>query len=258
LKQNDIMMVHENKNIGLVILAAGKGTRLNCVDKPKVMLEIGGKPIVSYVVETLFKAGFIKEQIVLVVGFQKQKVKDYFGDRVVYADQDEQLGTAHATFVGMQSLSEDVQNVLVIGGDDSAFYTEKTLSNFISRHIEEDATLSLLTAEPENFEAMGRVIRNEGGDFTKVLEKEQLITEQKKIKEISTGTYCFNKKWFETIFHEMKEIEGLGELGLNRAVEMAFDTKEKIQAIKLKNNSEWRGINTVKELEDADFLKNNI
>ncbi|MBT3539181.1 NTP transferase domain-containing protein [Candidatus Parcubacteria bacterium] len=245
-------------NIGIVILAAGKGTRLNCTDKPKVMLEIGNKPIVSYIVETLFDAGFTKDQIVLVVGFENKKVKDYFGDTVTYSDQEEQLGTAHATYVGMEKLSKDIETVLVMGGDDSAFYTKETLLNFINKHVENNATLSLLTSEVESPEGLGRVIRNDNDEFAKVLEKEQLDDEQKNITEISTGTYCFNKKWFEHIFPEMKQIDGLGELGLPKSVEIAIDMQEKIQAIKLKNKKEWFGINTVDELKKADDLKKNF
>ena len=82
--------------IAVVILAAGKGTRLNCTDKPKVMLEIGGRPIVYYVVEILKKIGFKKEQICLVVGFKKEQIQDYFKNTVSYAFQEDQLGTAHA------------------------------------------------------------------------------------------------------------------------------------------------------------------
>ena len=247
-------LMKENK-IGVVILAAGKGTRLNCTDKPKVMLGIGGRPIVSYVVETLFEARFSKEQVVLVVGFESEKVKEYFGDTVTYAKQIEQLGTAHATYVGMEKLPEGIENVLVLGGDDSAFYSKETLLNFINKHVENNATLSLLTSEVENPESLGRVIRNNNDEFEKVLEKEQLDDEQKKITEISTGTFCFDKKWFEEIFPNMKQIDGLGELGLPKAVEMAAEAGEKIQAIKLKNNSEWFGINTLDELKKADEKK---
>jgi len=251
------MLKKELNNVGVIILAAGKGTRLNCTDRPKVMLEIGGKPIVSYIVETLLDAGFAKEQIVLVVGFKKERVKEYFGGTVIYADQDKQLGTAQAAYVGMRELPQDIETVLIIGGDDSAFYKKETLLDFIGQHAKNGATLSLLTTESESFEDMGRIIRDESGNFVKVLEKEELSEEQKEIKETSTGTYCFDKDWFEEIFPEMKQIEGLGELGLSKAVEMAVEHKKKIQAVKLKNNGEWFGINTEKELEEADFRISN-
>src|SRR3989339_1795570 len=110
----------DNSKIGVVILAAGKGTRLNCTDKPKVMLEIGGKPIVAYFVQTLKQICFSKEQICLVVGFKKEKIQEYFKDEVRYALQAEQLGTGHAAYTGIKSLPPEIEQVLVVGGDDGA------------------------------------------------------------------------------------------------------------------------------------------
>jgi len=81
------MLPTKLNNVGAVILAAGRGTRLNCADEPKVMLPIGGRPIVSYIVDTLKKMGLHPEQICLVVGFKKEKVMEYFGDMVNYAMQ---------------------------------------------------------------------------------------------------------------------------------------------------------------------------
>ena len=242
-------------NVGVVILAAGRGTRLNCTSEPKVMLEIGHKPIVSYIVETLESAKFFKKQIVLVVGFQEKKVKEYFGDKVMYASQEKQMGTAHAAYVGSKVFPENIKTILIMGGDDSAFYTKETLADFIQRHIASGATLSLLTTQPDNFEMMGRVIRDENGRFVGVLEKEQLNEEQKRIRETSTGTYCLDRVWFENIFLKMERIDGLGELGLPKAAEMAVERGKKVLAVKLKNNDEWFGINTVEELSKADELK---
>ncbi len=250
-----IKMENQNKT-GAIILAAGKGTRLGCTDKPKVMLEIGGKPIVSYIVEELEKLGFERNQICLVVGFQKQTVKDHFEDKVVFAGQDEQLGTAHATFVGSQALDKNIKTILIMGGDDSAFYSGETLEKFINVHIENKAKLSLLTVEVDDPSALGRVVRDENGDFIDVLEKEEVTEEQKSIREISTGTYCFDRAWFEEKFPKMKLIEGLGEYGLPNMVDEAVKEAVKIQAVKLENQNEWFGINTKEELEEADKRKN--
>ena len=109
-------------NVGAVVLAAGRGTRLNCVDKPKVMCEIGGQPIASYIVATLKKCGFTPENIYLVVGFHQEKIREYFGDEVSYVTQEELKGTAHAAFTGMKKLPGNADTVLVLNGDDSAFY----------------------------------------------------------------------------------------------------------------------------------------
>lgn len=240
------------KNVGAVILAAGKGTRLNCVDKPKVMLEIGGKPIVSYIVETLKLAGFKKEQIYLVVGFQKEKVMEYFGDTVSYAAQDEQNGTAHAAYVGMTSLPKEIEQVLVLGGDDSAFYTKASLLDFIDKHIETGAKLSLLSAEVENPGRVGKIVRYPDKSIA-IVEKEYWTEVEEKIKEISTGTFCFDRAWFENMYPTMLPLRKLGEYGLPTALAVARGEGVKYQVIKLDDSSEWFGINTVEELKEANI-----
>jgi len=134
------MLNNKLNNIGVVILAAGRGTRLNCVDKPKVMCEIGGKPIVSYIIDTLKTCGISKDNIFLVVGFHKEKIEEYFGSGVNYAEQTELKGTAHAAFIGMQKLPQNVNQVFVINGDDSAFYSGKTISLCIKKSYDSGST----------------------------------------------------------------------------------------------------------------------
>ncbi len=246
-------MLNQEK-VGVVILAAGRGTRLNCVDKSKVMLEIGGKPIVSYIVETLKSAGFKKEQICLVVGFQKEKVMEYFGDTVSYAVQDEQNGTAHAAYTGMTSLPKEIETVLVLGGDDSAFYTKKTLLDFIEKHTETNAELSLLSAELENPSRVGRIVRYPDKSIA-IVEKEYWTEVEEKIKEISTGTFCFDRVWFEKMYPTMLPLRKLGEYGLPTALAVARGEGAKYQVIKLENSDEWFGINTKEELEEASERK---
>lgn len=243
-----------NDSFGAVVLSAGKGTRLKCVDSPKVMCEIGGKQIVSYVVKTLQSLGFTKEQIVLVVGFHREKITDYFGDSVTYAAQEEQKGTAHAAETGVKALPKETEQVLVMNGDDAGFYTAKTLGDFMRAHIESGVTASLLTAEPENYWRYGRVVRREGK--IEIVEKENMTEEMKEIKEVSTGTFCFDRKWFESIAGGLKPIKNLGEYGLPSAWEKAVEEGRKVQAVKLKDNNEWFGINTPEELAEADRRKN--
>lgn len=248
------MLNSKLNNIGVVILAAGKGTRLNCTDKPKVMCEIGGRPIAGYVIDTLEKIGFTNEQIVLVVGFHKEKVIEYFGDRVNYAAQEELLGTAHAAFTGMKQLPENVDTVLVLNGDDSAFYSAETLVDFIEQHKQNKAAVSVLSAELDNPVSLGRIIKHDNGRV-EIIEKEYLTDEQKKIKEISTGTFCFDRNWYEIMFPAMPRMRKLGEYGLPTALAVANNDGKKAQVVKLKNNNEWFGVNTPAELEEADRRK---
>lgn len=242
-----------DNNVGVVILAAGQGKRLNCTEIPKVMHPIGGKPIVSYIVENLEAGGLCKENICLVVGFKKEKVIGHFGERVAYAEQTELLGTAHAAYTGMRALPEHVEHVLVINGDDSAFYSDKTLSDFVRNHISSGAVLSLLSVVLDDPALYGRIVRN--GESAQIVEKEYLTDEQKQVNETSTGTFCFNREWFEQIFPEMPRMRKLGEFGLPAALAMANDRDLPVRIVTLENRDEWFGINTPAELEEADKRK---
>lgn len=248
------MLSSKLNNVGVVILAAGKGTRLNCVDKPKVMCEIGGQPIAGYIVSTLKKCGIARENIFLVVGFHQEKIREYFGEEVNYAVQEELKGTAHAAFTGMKKLPSNADTVLVLNGDDSAFYSVETIIDFIEQHKKNKAVVSVLSAEIDSPVSLGRIVRHDGGRI-EIIEKEYLTEEQKKLNEISTGTFCFDRNWFETIFPSMPPLRKLGEYGLPTALAVAITEGKKVQVIKLKNSSEWFGVNTPEELVEADRRK---
>lgn len=239
-----------NTDVAAVILAAGKGTRLNCEEIPKVMLKLNKKPMVEYTVENLKDTGFSKEDIMMVVGFRKNKVKNYFDNRVQFTDQDNQLGTAHAAFKGMKSLPESTASVLVLGGDDSAFYRSQTLQNLTERHVNSDSVLTLLSTKLENPDQYGRIIRHDDGEV-EIIEKEYLTEEQQKVKEISTGTFCFDKDWFLNIFPDMPKMRKLGEYGLPTALAMARDNGAEYQVVELEDSNEWIGVNTPEDLKEA-------
>lgn len=241
---------HPFSHVGAVVLSAGKGTRLGCTDKPKVMLEIENKPMVAYTVDTLREIGLAKEQICLVVGFCKDVVMQYFGTSVSFAEQTELLGTAHAAYTGIQTLPKHISHVLVLGGDDSAFYTPQTVSEFIDQHIASGAVLSLLSAHLDDPAGYGRIVRHADGSI-EIIEKEYLTEEQKRIQEISTGTFCFDRYWFEGMYPHMPPLRKLGEYGLPTAMAMAAEQGKKYQVVPLADSTEWFGVNTPAELDEA-------
>jgi len=240
------------KKFSAVILAAGQGKRLNLRKSgPKAMLKLAGKPMVSYIVSSLRLLGFSKEQICLVAGFESEKITAYFKNSVSYALQDKPQGTAHAAFCGIKILPRDIEQVLVLNADDSAFYSPATLESFMKQHYEAKPVLSLLSVEPDYPEQYGRIIRSESGKIL-IVEKENLTKEQRQIKETSTGTFCFDRKWFEESLPQIKPIPGLKEYGLPSMLELANKEKALTQVIKLANPREWFGVNTLQELREAD------
>ncbi len=141
-----------------------------------------------------------------------------------------------------------------MGGDDSAFYRPETLKNLIDSHIKAKAVLSLLTANVKHPETLGRIIRHQNGEV-EIVEKEYLTEEQKKIPEISTGTFVFDRAWFEEIYPIMPPMKKLGEFGLPTALAMARDQKKIYQVIILNDSDEWFGVNTLEELAEANRRK---
>jgi len=244
------------KDVGVVLLSAGRGTRLNCEDNSKSMLKIGERPLLSYIIETLEKASVPSENIFIVVGFCKEKIMEYFGARANYVEQAELLGTAHAAYLGIKAMPQNLTAALTLNGDDCAFYKWNALENLVRRHKESKAVLSLLSVESDSPEIYGRVARHNG--FFEIIEKEYLTEEQKKIKEISTGTFCLERFWFEKIFptmRQMKKLGKFGEYGLPAAVAIANNESAKTEVIKLEDNQEWFGINTPAELIEANKRK---
>ncbi|MFH1030242.1 MAG: sugar phosphate nucleotidyltransferase [bacterium] len=251
-------MSNNFKNTGIIILAAGKGKRLGCADIPKVLCGLNGKPIVSYILEELEVGGIDRKRICIVVGFSKEKVMETLGDEYFYALQEELLGTAHAAKTGEEKLPKEVDNFLVLNGDDSAFYTFDSLAEFIKKHIESKNDITLLTCEKEDPSGLGRIIRNEDGKVIAIREKENLLAGEDKIKEISTGTFCFRREWFNKIYPSLQPIKGLGEYGLPSFVEKAIGTGAKFEALKLENPNEWFGINTAEQLAEAEKKKREL
>lgn len=237
-----------------IVLAAGRGTRLNAREMPKVMMKIGRNSIVAYTVENLRSAGFSSTQICFVIGFQGDQLRRFFGSDFLFAEQTELLGTAHAAYVGMRALPYEVKHVLVLGGDDGSFYEPNTLKEFMAEHEAQGATVSLLTAEVENPSHFGRVVEMPHGNW-RIIEKEYVTHEQAKIKKVSTGTFCFEREWFENLFPHLPQLKKLGEYVLPTAFALAQDQGKKVHITNLKNSAEWFGVNTLEDLQEADRRK---
>ncbi len=182
------------------------------------------------------------------------KIKEHFGSQFIYANQQELLGTAHAAYTGINVLPESIKHVIVLGGDDGSFYKPETLRDFIAQHKSEKAVVSLLTAEVENPSHFGRIIRTTDGGI-RIMEKEYLTPEQANINEVSTGTFCFDRQWFEELFPTIMPLKKLGEYVLPTMFALAQGQGARMHCVKLTDASEWFGVNTIEELNEADRRK---
>src|SRR6266567_1273591 len=124
-----------DRKLGAIILAAGKGKRMNAKNRNKVTFTLADKPLVKHSVDLLENMRF--HTVVVVIGYAKESVKEVLKNdtHIVFAEQKKRLGTAHAVAVGFQKITTDITDVLVIQGDDSAFYTKEVIEQMAAKHI---------------------------------------------------------------------------------------------------------------------------
>lgn len=239
------------KKIAAIILAAGKGKRMKSNKVNKVVFSLGKKQLILHVVDKLHE--LLISPIIVVVGFAKESVMKVLGDRVVFALQSKRLGTAHAVKCALKKLPSDVRTVLILGGDDSAFYTKEIVKKLIEVHLQKDAALSFLTITVNNPVGLGRVIRGNNGNVTGIAEEKDATDEEKEIKEINPGCYIFKVSFLRQYLKKVKKSSVSGEYYLTSLIDIALKNKERVEEI-MGGKILWRGINTREELKEAERL----
>ena len=194
-----------------IILAAGEGTRLRpfTMSKPKVMLPVGNKPILAYVVKALVENGL--KDIIMVVGYRKERIMSFFGDgtkfgaKITYVVQEKQLGTAHALIHVKNLVKEDF---VLVAGDN--IIDKET----VSRIIQHDNNPSVLVTESEQPSKYG-VITIENERVASITEK----PDRRIGNIINTGVYHFNKD----IFQIMEEGVKTGKYGITQVLQAKIE-----------------------------------
>ena len=227
------------ENIMAIVMAAGKGTRMKS-KKSKLVQKIYGKEVVKRAVENAEKAGV--KDIVAVVGYMKEEVMAVLGDRVKYANQDEMLGTGHAVMQAKEFLKGKKGKVLVLNGDVPLIRPE-TLNKLIEKSVENKEYVTLLTAIYDNPTGYGRIVRDEGGNISAIVEEKDTTEEQKEIKEINAGIYCFDIEELLAALEKIKPNNAQGEYYLTDVVQIMNEKGLKTGAVIVEDNTEILGIN---------------
>jgi bifunctional UDP-N-acetylglucosamine pyrophosphorylase / glucosamine-1-phosphate N-acetyltransferase len=243
------------ENIAAIILAAGKGTRMKSIKTNKSVVPLGNKQMILHTVDRLNQLSI--SPVIVVVGFARESVIEVLGNRVIYADQQKRLGTAHALSCGLKNLPENIKTVLVLGGDDSAFYTKEIIENLIKTHKQEKSALSFLTINIGNPKGLGRVVRNIDGNVIGIVEDKDATKEQKLVSEINPGCYVFEVRFLKKYLKKVKKSLVSGEYYLTSLIDIAINNKEKLTAVP-GGKIFWRGVNTREELKEAEKLFLNI
>lgn len=234
------------ENLKAVILAAGKGTRMES-DLPKVIHTIDKKPMVEYVIDAVKTAGI--QKICLIVGYKAEEVKTAVTSEVSYAYQEEQLGTGHAVKCAKDFIGEQGQ-VLVLCGD-TPLITGKTLKSAMTYHTESQNKMTVISAIVEDPTGYGRIIRDENNNFVKNVEHKDATEEERKSKEVNSGMYIFDAKDLQSALTKINNQNAQGEYYLPDTLEIIKKEGGKVGAYILEDADEMAGVNTKMQLEAA-------
>ena len=233
-----------------VILAAGKGTRMKS-KLPKVLHKAGGKAMVEHVLEAAIAAG--AKRNIIVTGFGGGMVRAAIGDKAEYAEQREQLGTGHAVMQAESLLADENGTVMVLCGD-TPLLTGDLLKKLYDEHKKEQAKATVLTAIMPDATGYGRIIRKSSGEVLKIVEHKDASEEERQVKEVNSGIYCFDAKALFSSLKKVNNDNAQGEYYLPDVLEILQKQGEKIWAVAADDYESTLGINSRLQLAGAEKI----
>ncbi len=235
--------------LAAVVLAAGKGTRMKS-KLPKVLHRVGGKQMVARVISATEEAGV--EKVAVIIGFGGEKVREDLGEHYEYVLQEEQLGTGHAVRLA-EDVLRDAETVLVVCGDTPLLRAE-TLANLYQCHLDTKAAATILTTMMENPTGYGRIIRRESGEVSRIVEEKDANMEEKAVREINTGTYCFRGDLLWQMLGKINCQNAQGEYYLTDVIGLMTDAGEVVAAACCEDADETLGVNSRQHLALAEKI----
>jgi len=240
------------KNIAVVILAAGLGTRMKS-DKAKVLHEVAESPMILYVVEAARKAA--GDDVIVVIGHQAQKVREIISEtaQIYFAYQEQQLGTAHAVMCAMPLVPDHCDEVVILYGDVPLILPE-TISGLVEDHLACHRDISLLAVELKNPYGYGRVLLDDNYEVSGIIEEKDATDEQRKIGLINTGIYCINKAFLQDALPKIQSNNVQKELYLTDIMAIGYKENKKTGVMVAADYHQILGINSCQDLEAVDKI----
>lgn len=233
------------QDVVAIIMAAGKGTRMKSKDS-KLIQKIYGKEIIARSVENVKKSGI--DEIIAVVGYQREQVQNVLKDKVIYAIQEEQLGTGHAVMQAAKILQGKKGKVLILNGDHPIMRPE-TLKNIVETSIEREESATILTMVHPEMIPYGKIIHDNEGKVKEIIEHKDCNEEQAKIKEVNLGMYCFDIQELLEALKLLKNDNVQKEYYLTDVIKIMYDKGLKTGSIVVSDNAEVLGVNDRMDLQ---------
>jgi len=233
------------------IMAAGKGTRLNS-ERPKVLHQIGGRPLLAHVIHAASRIVPVQD-IFVIVGHQAEKVRAAMeSSGIRFIDQPQQLGTGHAIQCARQAIA-DYDSILVLSGDVPLIRPE-TIQSLWQFHQAQQAAMTILTAAPSNPAGYGRILRKSPGspEVEAIIEQKALTAEQQNIAEINSGIYAFQTAPLLAHLDQLTANNANREVILTDMASLLGAAGERVVAIQAEAAVEVLGANTIAELVALD------
>jgi len=241
------------RKLAVVILAAGLGKRMKSPDKPKVMFELNGKPLIGFVVDLAVRIN--ADRIIPIVGHHRELVIDYLEKNYDYnfefAIQHEQLGTGHAVMQTEEPLEDFDGDVLILSGDVPLLKFE-TVERLVNEHFDKGHTATLLTATVKDASGYGRIMHDVNGKFVKIVEDKDATDIEKKINEINPAIYVVNSK---TLFDALKKIKPENKQNEYYLTDIFYHIPiNKVGTVAVADENEIKGINSLEQLKEMENL----
>jgi bifunctional UDP-N-acetylglucosamine pyrophosphorylase/glucosamine-1-phosphate N-acetyltransferase len=247
-------MSNHNRPLNVLIMAAGLGTRMKS-NRAKVLHEMGGAPLIAYVVRAA--QALEPRSIIVIVGHQAEEVERAalaeVGELASFVVQEKQRGTGDAVESARSLLENSDSLVLVLSGDVPMIRVE-TLQRLIEHHNNTGAACSILSVRLENPTGYGRIVRDESGAFRKIVEQRDATEEERQVREINSGIYCFEAKELYRALRKVEPKNDQGEYYLTDVAEIILASGGGVSVFVINDPREVSGVNTRAELAEFENL----
>lgn len=231
-----------------IVLAAGEGTRMKS-KLAKVLHPVGGRAMLDRVLDTLEAAGI--GRVYVVTGFNEAQVKSHLNGRAECVTQREQLGTGHAVRMAESKLA-DFDGWVVVTYGDTPLWRTSTIVDSIKFAQDHELTGVVLTTVVENPTGYGRIIRDEDLNVSKIVEERDANADEKRVREINSGAYCFRAKEMFRALAQVKDENAQKQYYFTDIIGILIGEGHRIGAHRVLDPDEAMGVNSRIDLAAAE------
>jgi len=234
------MATLHHPDLQVCVLAAGMGKRMRS-NLPKVLHKVLGRAMIDHILQTVELLR--PKAIAVVTGHASEMVREHVGQpaNLEWVIQDKQLGTGHAV-KQCEQVIRDVRDVLIVCGDTPLLQVE-TLAKLVAEHRQSGSDVTVLTANPLNPFGYGRIIRDDNGHVTSIVEEKDATAAQRRISEVSSGIYCVRYEVLFELLHAIGNRNTTGEYYLPDIVPLALNAGQSVAAVMMDDADEMLGVN---------------